>query len=423
MQTLVVDPRDEVRGEVDDLLEALRRDVEQVAEPARDTLEVPDVRDRRGELDVAHALAPHLRTRDLDAAALADDALEADPLVLAAVALPVLRGTEDLLAEEPVLLRLERAVVDRLRLLHLAVRPREDVTRRREVDREPAAGVDVENCVPWLRTSLLRVAASSSSVPRSGLDRSMPERFGGAERVLVELADLDLLAVLVDHADVQAQRLHLLDEHLEALGDARLGDVLALDDRLVHLHAAEHVVGLDGEDLLERVRGAVGLERPHLHLTEPLAAELRLTAERLLRDHRVRARRTSVDLVVDEVRQLQDVHVADGDRAVERLAGAAVVQRDLAVGADQLLAVGAVGVEPLEQLADRARRAGLLDLVPVRAVEHRARRSTPRARYACASCSARRACGARRPSRGAPRSRGALRAPGRRSYGSGHRAG
>ena len=58
--TLVVDPRDDVRGEVDDLLEALRRDVEQVAEPARDALEVPDVRDRRGQLDVAHALAPHL---------------------------------------------------------------------------------------------------------------------------------------------------------------------------------------------------------------------------------------------------------------------------------------------------------------------------------------------------------------------------
>src|SRR5207244_8897705 len=142
---LGVDPGDEVRGEVDDLLERLRRDVEQVAEPARDALEVPDVGDRRGELDVAHALATHLRARHLDAAALADDALEAHALVLAAVTLPVLRRTEDLLAEEPVLLRLERAVVDRLRLLHLAVGPRENVARGREVDREPVALVDVEH--------------------------------------------------------------------------------------------------------------------------------------------------------------------------------------------------------------------------------------------------------------------------------------
>src|SRR5262249_4669268 len=90
VQLLVVDPGDEVRGEVDDLLERLRRDVEEVAEPARNALEVPDVRDRRGELDVTHALAADLRARDLDAATLADDALEPDPLVLAAVALPVL---------------------------------------------------------------------------------------------------------------------------------------------------------------------------------------------------------------------------------------------------------------------------------------------------------------------------------------------
>src|SRR6056297_2769960 len=101
---------------------------------------------------------------------------------------------------------------------------------------------------------------------------------GGAEDVLVELAHLDLLAGGGQDLDVQAQGLHLLDEHLEALGDAGLGDVLALDDGLVDLHAAEHVVGLDGEQLLQAVGGAVGLEGPHLHLPEALATELRLTA-------------------------------------------------------------------------------------------------------------------------------------------------
>ena len=145
VQALGVDPRDQVRGEVDDLLERLRCDVEQVPEPARDTLEVPDVRDGRGQLDVAHPLAPHLRACDLDATALADDALEADALVLPAVALPVLRRTEDLLAEESVLLGLERAVVDRLGLLHLAVGPGEDVARSRQIDGEPMALVHVEH--------------------------------------------------------------------------------------------------------------------------------------------------------------------------------------------------------------------------------------------------------------------------------------
>src|SRR6266545_5080484 len=127
--------------------------------------------------------------------------------------------------------------------------------------------------------------------PALGSGQVDAERLGRAERVLVELADLDLFARLVDDADVEAQGLHLLDEHLEALGDTGLRDVLALDDGLVHLHAAEHVVGLDREDLLERVRRAVRLEGPDLHLPEPLPAELRLPAQRLLGDHRVRARR------------------------------------------------------------------------------------------------------------------------------------
>src|SRR5206468_1066944 len=105
--------------------------------------EVPDVGHRRGELDVAHPLAAHLGPGDLDATALADDALEPDALVLAAVALPVPGGAEDLLAEEPVLLRLEGAVVDGLRLLHLTVGPLPDVFSGGQADTEVVEEVDV----------------------------------------------------------------------------------------------------------------------------------------------------------------------------------------------------------------------------------------------------------------------------------------
>ena len=72
-----------------------------------------------GELDVAHALSAHLGARDLDAATLADDALEANALILATGALPVLGGTKDLLAEEAILLGLQRAVVNGLGLLDM----------------------------------------------------------------------------------------------------------------------------------------------------------------------------------------------------------------------------------------------------------------------------------------------------------------
>ena len=129
LRGVLVDPGDDVQGEVEDALQVARADVEQDAEAARRALEVPDVADRAGQLDVAHPLAAHLGAGDLDAALVADDALVADALVLAAVALPVLGGTEDALVEEAVLLRLEGAVVDRLRLGDLALRPVPDLLR------------------------------------------------------------------------------------------------------------------------------------------------------------------------------------------------------------------------------------------------------------------------------------------------------
>jgi hypothetical protein len=83
---------------------------------------------------VAHALAANLGAGHLDAAALADDPLVTDPLVLAAVALPVLGRTEDALAEQPVLLGLQGPVIDRLRLGDLAVAPAADLLAGGEAD-------------------------------------------------------------------------------------------------------------------------------------------------------------------------------------------------------------------------------------------------------------------------------------------------
>ena len=110
-----------VAFEIQDLLEFLQRQIDHQADPARQRLQEPDMRHRRGKLDMPHALAPHLGQRDLDAAFLTDDAAELHPLVFAAQALVVLDRAEDPRAEQAVALRLEGAVVDRLGLLDLAV--------------------------------------------------------------------------------------------------------------------------------------------------------------------------------------------------------------------------------------------------------------------------------------------------------------
>jgi hypothetical protein len=116
----------DVALEIEDLLQILQRHVQQQADAARQRLQEPDMRHRRGQLDMAHAVAAHLGQGHLDAALLADDAAVLHPLVLAAQALVVLDRPEDPGAEQPVALRFESAVVDRLGLLDLAVGPRAD---------------------------------------------------------------------------------------------------------------------------------------------------------------------------------------------------------------------------------------------------------------------------------------------------------
>ena len=118
---------DHVGGEVDDLLELFGLELflragahEEVGQPGTSTAQVPDVHDRSRQLDVAHAVATHLVAGDFDATALTDDALETHALVLATGTFPRLLRSEDLLAEESVLLGAQRAVVDGLGLLDFA---------------------------------------------------------------------------------------------------------------------------------------------------------------------------------------------------------------------------------------------------------------------------------------------------------------
>src|SRR5215471_17789535 len=102
----------------------------------------------------------------------------------------------------------------------------------------------------------------------------------------------------LDQFDVETEGLQLADEHVERFRQARRERRVALHDRFVDLRASGHVVRLRGEELLKDVRRAICFERPDLHFSKPLAAELRLAAERLLRDERVRSDRTRVDLLV-----------------------------------------------------------------------------------------------------------------------------
>ena len=218
--------------------------------------------------------------------------------------------------------------------------------------------------ISWF-IAILRLPTHSRQLSQirhtASADRGLNSRLGPAvtARVTRPLPPsrrpaLPLLLGIVQ-IDIEAERAHFLDQHVEAFRNARFERVVAAHDRLVHLGTAGDVVRLHGEHFLQGVGGAVGFERPHLHFAEALAAELRLAAERLLGDQRVRADRAGVDLVVHQMVQLEHVDVADGDLAIEHLAGAAVEDADLA---------GMIEAGKVEHLLD----VGFLG-----AVEHRRR--------------------------------------------------
>ena len=117
-----------------------------------------------------------------------------------------------------------------------------------------------------------------------------------------------------------------MDKDVERLGDARNGHIVAFDDGFVSFGTAHDVVGFDGEDFLQDVRGTEGFESPDFHLTETLTAEVGFTAKGLLGDEGVRSNATGMHLVVDHVVQLEHVDVADGGGLVEAFASFAVIE-------------------------------------------------------------------------------------------------
>ena len=109
---------------IDNALQLTRAHIQHQADAGGHALIKPNMRHRHGQFDVAHAFATNSRKRYFDTAAIADDALVLDSLVLSAGAFPVPGRTEDSLAKQTAFFRFESSVIDRLGILDLAFTPR-----------------------------------------------------------------------------------------------------------------------------------------------------------------------------------------------------------------------------------------------------------------------------------------------------------
>ena len=147
--------------EIQHPLDLVHGHVEHQPDARRQRFQEPDMRHRRGQVDVAHALAPHARLAHLNAALLADHAAVLEPLVLSADALEILQGAEYARAEQSVAFRLEGAVVDGFGLAYFAPGPGLDHLRGRESDGDGIkvfkSGGGLGHASDFSHASLLRV--------------------------------------------------------------------------------------------------------------------------------------------------------------------------------------------------------------------------------------------------------------------------
>ena len=81
---------------------------------------------------MTHTFTTHDGARHFDAALVADDAVVSDPLIFSTVAFPILRRTEDLLAEQSIRFVTLSAIIDRFRFGYFTGRPLHDLFRTRE---------------------------------------------------------------------------------------------------------------------------------------------------------------------------------------------------------------------------------------------------------------------------------------------------
>ena len=121
---------------VDDALELLGGDVQQVSDLRRKRAEVPNVNYGHNQRNVTHTLTAYFLFGNFHTATVADNTFIANAFVLTAVALIVLYGTEDALAEQTVAFRFICTVVYRFGFQHLAARILENLLGRCKTNRD-----------------------------------------------------------------------------------------------------------------------------------------------------------------------------------------------------------------------------------------------------------------------------------------------
>ena len=119
-----------VGSKVENLLHSPWWNIQNQAHAAGDTLEIPNMRYRSSQLNMAHTLTAYLGTSDLNTTAITDSTLMTDTFILTAMTFPITSWSKNFLAEKTILLWLQSTIVNSLWLQYLAMRPLTNLVRR-----------------------------------------------------------------------------------------------------------------------------------------------------------------------------------------------------------------------------------------------------------------------------------------------------
>ena len=112
-----------VKCKIKHLFKVSRADIKYKTEAARNTLKIPNMRNRSCKLDMTHALTADAGFCNLNAAAVTDNSLITNSLIFTAMTFPILHRSENSFAEKTVTFRFKSSVVYCFRLCYFAVRP------------------------------------------------------------------------------------------------------------------------------------------------------------------------------------------------------------------------------------------------------------------------------------------------------------
>src|SRR5690606_33586367 len=110
-----------------------------------------------------------------------------------------------------------------------------------------------------------------------------------------------------------------MDQYVEGFRNIWFRKVFSFNYGFISFGSTNDIIRLDGEDLLEYMRSTKSFQCPYFHFPKPLSTKLGFTAQRLLRDKRVRSDRPRMHLVIHKVTQFQHIGDTHSDRLVKHL--------------------------------------------------------------------------------------------------------